>query len=76
LAGGGHYLMAAKRNQPSLYQAIELAFAALPAINQEDTAFWQYQTYATHDKQHGRLEKRSWESTTPLNDYLQRPSVT
>ena len=25
LAGGGHYLMVVKRNQPSLYQAIELA---------------------------------------------------
>lgn len=28
LAGGGHYLMAVKRNQPSLYEAIELGFAA------------------------------------------------
>jgi glycosyltransferase A (GT-A) superfamily protein (DUF2064 family) len=29
LAGGGHYLMAVKRNQPSLYEAIALAFAGL-----------------------------------------------
>lgn len=75
LAGGGHYLMAVKRNQPSLYQAIELAFSALPPINREEAAFWQHQTYTTHDKQHGRLEKRTLESTTALNDYLQWPGV-
>ena len=66
LAGGGHYLMAVKRNQPSLYEAIELAFTALPPINQEEAAFWQHQTYTTYDKQHGRLEKRTLESTTAL----------
>jgi predicted transposase YbfD/YdcC len=75
LAGGGHYLMAVKRNQPSLYEAIELAFSALPPINQEEAAFWQHQTYITHDKQHGRLEKRTLESTTALNDYLGWPGV-
>lgn len=75
LAGGGHYLMAVKRNQPSLYEAIELAFGALPPINQEEAAFWQHQTYTTHDKRHGRLEKRTLESTIALNDYLQWPGV-
>lgn len=75
LAGGGHYLMAVKRNQPSLYEAIELAFTALPAINQQEAAFWQHQTYTTCDKQHGRLEKRTLESTTALNDYLAWPGV-
>ena len=75
LAGGGDYLMAVKRNQPSLYQAIELGFAALPPINQDEAAFWQHQTYTTYDKQHGRLEKRTLESTTALNDYLEWPAV-
>ncbi len=75
LAGGGHYLLAVKRNQPSLYEAIELAFTALPAINQEEAAFWQHQTHTTYDKEHGRLEKRTLESTTALNDYLQWPGV-
>lgn len=75
LAGGGHYLMVVKRNQPSLYQAIELAFAALPPINQEEAAFWQLQTHTTTDKQHGRLERRTLESTTALNDYLEWPGV-
>jgi predicted transposase YbfD/YdcC len=75
VAGGGHYLLAVKRNQPSLYEAIDLAFAALPPINQEEAAFWQHQTYTTLDKAHGRLEKRTLESTTALNDYLEWPGV-
>lgn len=75
LAGGGHYLMVVKRNQPTLYQAIELAFAALPAINQEEAAFWRFQSYTTFDKAHGRLEQRTLESTAALNDYLDWPGV-
>lgn len=75
LAGGGHYLMVVKRNQPSLYQAIELAFAALPPINQEEADFWQFQTHITTDKAHGRLERRTLESTTALKDYLAWPGV-
>jgi len=75
LAGGGHYLMVVKRNQPSLYQAIELAFAACPAINQAEAAFWQFQTHVTTDKAHGRLERRTLQSTTALNDYLEWPGV-
>lgn len=75
LAGGGHYLMIVKRNQPSLYQAIELAFAAWPPINQEEAAFWQFQTHTTSGKAHGRLERRTLHSTPALNDYLQWPGV-
>ena len=67
--------MAVKRNQPSLYEAIALASDALPPINQEDATFWQHQTYTTHDKLHGRREKRTLESTTALNDYLGWPGV-
>ena len=58
--------MAVKRNQPSLYQAIELAFAALPPINREERAFWQFQTHITTDKAHGRLERRTLQSTPAL----------
>lgn len=75
LAGGGHYLMVVKRNQPSLYQAIELAFDALPPINQEEAAFGQFQTYTTTDKAHGRLERRTLQSTPALNTYLDWPGV-
>jgi len=75
LAGGGHYLMVVKRNQPSLYAAIELAFAALPPINQEERLFWQFQSHVTIDKAHGRLERRTLQSTPALNDYLGWPGV-
>jgi predicted transposase YbfD/YdcC len=75
LAGGGHYLMVVKCNQPSLYQAIELAFAACPPINQEERAFWRFQTHITTDKAHGRLERRTLVSTPALNDYLDWPGV-
>lgn len=75
LAGGGHYLMVVKRNQPSLYQSIELAFAALPPINREEAAFWHFQTHITTDKAHGRLERRTLQSTPALNDYLEWPGV-
>lgn len=75
LASGGHYLLAVKRNQPTLYQDIELAFTALPPINQEEAAFWQHQTCITYDKEHGRREKRTLESTIALNEYLQWPGV-
>jgi len=75
LAGGGHYLMVVKRNQPSLYQAIELAFAALPPINAEEAAFWRLEGQTTTDKQHGRLERRTLQSTPALNDYLEWPGV-
>jgi predicted transposase YbfD/YdcC len=75
LAGGGHYLMVVKRNQPSLYQAIELAFAALPPINQTEAAFWRFQTHVTTNKAHGRLERRTLQSTPALNDYLGWPGV-
>lgn len=75
LAGGGHYLMVVKRNQPTLYEAIELAFAAMPPINQEEAAFWCFQTHTTLDKAHGRLERRILQSTPALNDYLDWPGV-
>ena len=75
LAGGGHYLMAVKRNQPTLYEAIDLAFAAAPPLNQEEAAFWQFQTHITHDKAHGRREKRTLESTPALNAYLDWPGL-
>lgn len=67
--------MGVKRNQPTLYQAIELAFAALPPINQAEAAFWQFQSHITTDKAHGRLERRTLQSTPAFNDYLEWPGV-
>jgi predicted transposase YbfD/YdcC len=72
---GGHYVLTAKDNQPTLVSTISSEFAAL------DTAFSPYQarqrqserqSHTTYDKGHGRHEKRTIETTTALNVVLSR----
>jgi predicted transposase YbfD/YdcC len=78
LAGGGHYLMSVKRNQRSLYEALELAFSILPPTtpaDAADAAAWGYAQVETVNKGHGRLEVRTLERLTGLNDYLDWPGV-
>lgn len=78
LAGGGHYLMSVKRNQPALYEALALAFSILPPTtpaDAQDAAAWGYARVATVSKAHGRLEVRTLERLTGLNDYLAWPGV-
>lgn len=63
---GGWYLMVVKRNQPRLYEDLELFFR-IPAIpaNQE-----QWDCITTVSKAHGRLETRTLECSTGLCAYL------
>lgn len=75
LAAGGQYLMVVKANQRTLYQDIQWAFEALPPLNRYEQVYWDYQRHETHDRGHGRLERRTLESTTRLNDYLTWPGV-
>jgi predicted transposase YbfD/YdcC len=75
LAAGGHYLMVVKPNQRTLYQDIQWAFEALPPLNRDEQAYWDYQRHETNDRGHGRLEHRTLESTTGLNDFLTWPGV-
>jgi predicted transposase YbfD/YdcC len=78
LAGGGDYLMVVKRNQRNLFEAIELAFSALPPTtpaDMADAAAWGYAQVETVSKAHGRLEVRTLERLTGLNDYLDWPGV-
>jgi predicted transposase YbfD/YdcC len=75
LAAGGHYLMVVKANQRTLYQDIQWAFEALPPLNRTEQAYWDYQRHQTENRSHGRLERRTLESTTRLNDYLTWPGV-
>jgi predicted transposase YbfD/YdcC len=78
LAGGGDYLMVAKRNQRTLYEAIELAFTVLPPTtpaDAEDAVTWGYERIETVSKGHGRLEVRTLERLTGLNQYLDWPGV-
>lgn len=78
LAGGGHYLMGVKRNQRCLYEDIDLLFSILPPttpVEKADAVAWGYEQVKTVDKGHGRLEVRTLERITGLNDYLDWPGV-
>ena len=75
LAAHGHYLMVVKPNQRTLYQDIQYAVEALPPLNRYEQEYWDYQRHETHTRGHGRLERRTLESTTALNDYLTWPGV-
>ena len=75
LAAQGDYLMVVKPNQRTLYQDIQWAFEALPPLNHYEQAYWDYQRHETLNRGHGRLERRTLESTTRLNDFLTWPGV-
>jgi DDE_Tnp_1-associated/Transposase DDE domain len=59
---GGDYLLCVKGNQPSLYEAIAVAFA--------DPATPCSTPVSTTDRHRGRVEVRSLRTTTDLNAYL------
>lgn len=73
IAGGGDYILPVKDNQPTLRADLEAAFAApeaglSPLQSQRRAACLDRAT--TVDKGHGRIEKRTLELTTWLEDYL------
>jgi predicted transposase YbfD/YdcC len=69
----GHYLMVVKRNQENLYNAIALLFDQPPWTVSEKAS--EYQSHTTKEKGHGRLEKRTMETSTALCDYVDWPGV-
>ena len=71
LAQGGHYLMVVKRNQRCLYEDLELFFR-LPPIRADAEEWDRVQTVS---KGHGRIERRTLESSSGLCGYLTWPSV-
>jgi len=74
LEQNGHYLMVVKRNQGNLYDAIALLFDDPPWLPREKEA--ECQVHRSVEKGHGRLEKRTLESSHTLSDYLDWPSVS
>jgi predicted transposase YbfD/YdcC len=72
LKQNGHYLMVVKQNQRNLYRAIETLFQTppVPAKPGELLVFED-----AGQKEHGRLEQRTLESSTALNAYLDWPGV-
>ena len=69
----GHYLMVVKRNQENLYNAIALLFDQPPWTVSEKAT--EYQSHTTKEKGHGRLEKRTLETSTTLCEYVDWPGV-
>jgi len=72
---GGDYIWLAKENQARLHEAIAQLFAPQPRTPGWGTPPHDFQTAVTHDKAHGRLEKRSLTSSELLNHYLDWPHV-
>lgn len=70
-AQNGHYLMIVKKNQPTLYWAIQLVFDDPPLPRQPGERL----TARTVDKAHGRWERRTLVTTTALHPYLDWPGA-
>ena len=60
-----HYVFPVKANQPTLHEAIQLAF-----VDRQPPDFQE-----SPDLAHGRIEQRSIWTSTRLNDYLDFPGV-
>jgi len=71
LEQGGDYLMIVKKNQPQLYDNIELLFQSPPLCQGEEDRL----IATTHTKAHGRRETRSLETSAQLNAYVDWPGV-
>ena len=69
VGAGGHYLMSVKANQGELCMATAELFACPPWLVQEEKA--NYRCYSKVEKGHGRLEKRTLESSPALREYMQ-----
>jgi predicted transposase YbfD/YdcC len=70
----GHYLMVVKRNQGNLHDAIALLFDDPPWLPREKET--ECQVHRSVEKGHGRLEKRTLESSHALSDYVDWPGVS
>lgn len=71
LAREGHYLMALKANQPTVYEAVVELFGTRPTRRFQPV---QSRTKSA-EKSHGRYEERWLESSGLLNDYLAWPGL-
>lgn len=69
VSAGGHYLMSVKANQRELCLATAELFADPPWLTYEQQA--NYRRYSKVEKGHGRVEKRTLESSPALREYMQ-----
>ena len=73
VARGGHYLMVVKKNRLRLYADIDCLWQMPPWQGRAEPP--EVHSYQSVGKQHGRLERRTLESSTALNEYLHWPAV-
>ena len=66
----GDYVMIVKDNQPALRADIELLF-----VDPDAATFFVEDRHVMTNKGHGRLEVRTLQSSSALNDYLDWPGV-
>jgi predicted transposase YbfD/YdcC len=75
VGAGGHYIWPVKENQPRLYEDIQRLFAPdhpKPGFGKISTDF---QTATKTNYAHGRLEKRTLQTSTLLTDYVDWPGM-
>jgi len=75
VARGGDYLWPVKENQPRLYEDIQRLFTPdrpKPGFGKIETDFL---TVSKTNYGHGRLEKRSIQTSAMLNDYVDWPGI-
>ena len=60
---GGDYVLALKKNQPSLYEQVDDFFSTAEEFNFEDI---EYEDYETVEKDHGRIEIRKYTLVTDV----------
>ena len=78
---GGDYVLPAKKNQESLFCAIEKLFQDTPDAADTDLRIHPvlgepYDIHKTVEKAHGRLETRCLKASTSLNEYLDWPGIS
>jgi predicted transposase YbfD/YdcC len=69
VAGGGDYILTVKDNQPHLLEDIQACFER--ALD-EDFAGWEYDTYETRQRGHGRTEYRCYTVLYPTDGIRHR----
>ncbi len=75
VAGGGHYVLPVKDNQPTLKQDIAAGFDRAFSPTQRAERRAVDGVAQTRGKGHGRVERRRIRTTTRLTDYLDWPGL-
>jgi predicted transposase YbfD/YdcC len=60
LEKGGHYLLALKKNQPTLYDRVEEAFTKLDKKIDPEIELKGFSQFEVYEKQHGRQDIRTY----------------